>query len=92
MPLITKEHAKKIVRKLKGKVQKRENRSHDFVTVYEGETAIATFGLRRGSRRDLGHDFIPASLHIRPHQALDLANCPLSRKEWIRILEEKGLI
>ena len=31
-------------------------------------------------------------LHLSPHQALALANCPLSWDQYVKILKEKGYI
>jgi hypothetical protein len=60
--------------------------------VYEKDKVVATFGLRRGSSKNLGHDHIPEALYIRPREAKLLGQCPLSRDEWVAILAKKGLI
>jgi hypothetical protein len=88
---ITKEHAKKIVKKLKAEVLT-SRKAHDLARVFYGGELVAQFGLRRGSGRDSGHDHIPEDLHLSHRQTLDLANCPLSFEEWIALLKEKGLI
>jgi hypothetical protein len=78
--MITKDHAIKIATKLNASI--RPGGNHD----------IAQFGIRRGSRRDAGHDHIPSSLYISARSALELARCPMSYAQWIGILREKGLI
>ena len=91
MAIITKELALEIVKKLKAKVVKRA-KAHDIALVdYEGKI-VAQFGIRRGSRKELGHDHIPEQIFLRPRQAQELGRCPLSREDWIKIIEEKGLI
>ena len=60
--------------------------------IYHDDIEIASFGIRRGSKKDIPHGHIPEALHIRPRQCLDLARCPLSRDEWIGLLRERGLI
>ena len=92
MPVIDKELAEKIVKKLKAKVDLKPNRPHDLALVYEGDVLVAKFGLRRGSKKSLGHDHIPEELHVSARQTKDLAHCPLSREEWLQILREKNLI
>jgi len=92
MPIITKELALRIVKKLKAEIQKRPNRPHDLACVYEKEKLVAMFGLRRGSRKNLGHDFIPDQIYLSAHDARLLGQCPLSREGWVKKLREKGRI
>jgi hypothetical protein len=92
MTIITKELALKIVQKLGARLESGSGRDHDFALVYHRGKMVAKFGIRRGSKKDLGHDHIPGQLHIRMGQARLLAQCPLSRDDWIAILAEKGLV
>lgn len=92
MAIITKELALRIVKKLKAEIIVRSNRPHDLAKVYEKDKVVATFGLRRGSSKNLGHDHIPEALYIRPREAKLLGQCPLSRDEWVAILAKKGLV
>jgi hypothetical protein len=88
--MITKDHAAKIAAKLHATF--RQGGNHDIAIIeYEGQR-IAQFGIRRGSRRDAGHDHIPASIYVSVRSALDLARCPMSYEQWIDVLREKGLI
>jgi hypothetical protein len=69
--MITKDHAAKIAAKLHAAI--RPGGSHDIAIIeFEGKR-IAQFGIRRGSRRDAGHDRIPASIYVTTRSALDLA-------------------
>jgi hypothetical protein len=92
MPIIDKELANKIVKKLKARLDTRPGRPHDLALVFEGETLIASFGLRRGSQKSQGHDHIPSDLHLSARQTKDLAHCPMSREQWLQVLREKNLI
>lgn len=88
--MITKDHAARIAAKLRATV--RQGGNHDIAVIeYEGRR-VAQFGIRRGSRRDAGHDHIPASIYVSARAALDLAPCPMSYEQWIEVLREKGLI
>lgn len=91
MAFITKEDALIIARKLGAKVDPRPKR-HDLARVFEKGILIASFGIRRGSKKDLGHDHIPGALYIRPHEARDLADCTKLREWWIASLKNKGFI
>lgn len=88
---ITKEHAEKIVDKLDAKVVTSRG-AHDRAEFYYNGILVASFGIRRSSRKDIGHDFIPADLYLSHRQTLDLANCPLSYEDYIEILKSKGYI
>ena len=92
MAIITKELALRIVKKLKAKIQPRPGHPHDLACVFEGDILVATFGIRHGSNKNLGHDHIPDNLHVRPREAKLLGQCPLSRDEWVAILVKKGLV
>jgi len=91
MAIITKELALEILKKLKGKVE-RQTKRHDIASVYHEGKMIAHFGIRRGSRKDLGHDHIPEQIFLRPREARLLAQCPLTREDWIKIISEKGKV
>jgi len=89
--MVTKEHAHKIVEKLKAQIHSKK-KAHDLAIVYHEGKRVASFGLRRGSRKDLGHDHIPHDLHVSPRVCIDLAQCPVSREDWIKMLIDKGVI
>jgi hypothetical protein len=89
--IITKELALKIVDKLGAQVTK-TRKGHDLAIVSHAGKVIASFGIRRGSQRDQGHDHIQRSLHLSPNKARLLAQCPLSKDGWLDILKEKRLL
>lgn len=91
--MLTKEHALKIKRKLKAKItQAKKNRPHELAVIYLEDKLIASFGIRRGSNKHLPHDHIPASLHLQPNECLRLAQCSITREEWLRSLKARGII
>ncbi len=89
---ITLELARKIVKKLKAKKIPKRSSAHDFMVVEENGQDVASFGIRRGSEKDQGHDHIPKNLLVTTRFAKDLANCPKSRQDWIDHMKERGLI
>ena len=89
--IITKELALRIAKKLKADVEP-AGKAHDMAYVYHEGRMIASFGIRRGSEKDKGHDHVSKDLHVGPHDARMLANCPLSREEWIEIMRSKGFV
>ena len=91
MAILTKEHAVKIAAKLGAEIRS-GRKAHDLAVVYENGIRVAQFGIRRGSRKGLGHDHLTNSLHLSLHECLELARCSLSREEWIAQLQEKGLV
>lgn len=92
MAIITKELALKIAKKLQAEVKVRKGSPHDMATIYHEGRLIALFGIRRGSRKDLGHDHVPRNIYLSPHNARLLGQCPLSREEWLQQLVDRGLI
>lgn len=88
--MLTKTHAEAIAKKLKATI--RPKAAHDLAIVEHNNKRIVQFGVRRGSRRDSGHDHLPGDLHLNFRDTMELARCPLTRDEWIRRMKEKGLI
>ena len=89
MTVITKELALAIAKKLQATMDTRP-KVHDIAVIEYNGKMIARFGIRRGSRKDAGHDHIPTDLHVTPRDARLLGQCPLSREDWIKIMSEKG--
>jgi hypothetical protein len=88
--MLTRDDAEKIAAKLKG--NKRSGAKHEIIRlVYEGKL-IAQFGIRRGSRKGQGHDFIPGRIHLNMHDTLSLAQCTFSYEDWIQRMKDKGVI
>ncbi|MBM3996594.1 MAG: hypothetical protein FJ303_20940 [Planctomycetes bacterium] len=70
----------------------RKGRPHiDFFVSYQGRV-VARFGIRRGSEKDKGHDYIPKLIHLTPHEAKPFAQCTLSYDFWVDRLRERGII
>lgn len=85
---ITKELAKKIVKKLKAKNVSEAGDAHDNYAVYFEERIVASFGLRRGSRPGAGHDHVPKELNVNAHFAKLLGQCPRSFDDYLREIGE----
>ena len=81
---ITKELALKIVAKLEAQFITTRSSAHDEYGVFHNDQMIASFGVRRSSTKNKGHDHIPTELGVGPHFAKDLARCPKSRDDFLR--------
>jgi hypothetical protein len=90
--IITKELAQKIAEKLGAVCHSKKNRPHDLYVVYHAGRRVAQFGIRRSSEKDKGHDHVPNSIFLSPHRALLLAQCPMSRDDWLTVLRGRGMI
>jgi hypothetical protein len=88
--IITKELAARILKKLKATKIGSGGAHIDYEIVDFHGRIIAITSLRRGSNKELGHDHMPDDLHIGPGKAKLLGQCPLSRKQYIKILQDKG--
>ena len=85
---ITKELALKIADKLKAIKRDVPHAAHDNYDVYHEGRLIASFGIRRSSDHDIGHDHIPKSLGVGPSFAKGLGQCPKSRNDYLRQIGE----
>jgi hypothetical protein len=91
--IVTKHHALNIASKLKAKlIVGKKQRPHDLYAVYENDVLVTNFSIRRGSNKEAGHDHIPGQLFLGPKAARDLAQCPMSREEWIKEVRRMGKI
>jgi hypothetical protein len=91
-PELTREHADKIVKKLKAQVEKGLRSGHDIATVYYKSEPVLSFGIRRASRKDTGHGHLTEDLFLSASQIKRLANCPMTYDEWVTRMKEKRVI
>ena len=89
-PELTREHADKIVKKLKAKVEKSLRSGHDLATIYHNDEPVLSFGLRRASSKDTGHGHLTEDLLLNAFQVQRLANCPMTVEEWVGRMKERG--
>ncbi|MCX7424045.1 MAG: hypothetical protein NTW96_00150 [Planctomycetia bacterium] len=87
---ITKELAVKIVRKLGAVEQSDPGDAHDNYVVYHDGREVASFGIRRSSQRNKGHDHIPKELRVGTNFAKQLGQCPKSKKDYLDHLRSIG--
>lgn len=84
---ITKELAIKIVGKLEAvDVTEKGDERDEYVVSHEGVIA-AQFGIRRGSRRDAGHDHIAGELGLGSNFAKQRGQCPKSCDDYLRQID-----
>ena len=88
---ITRELAEKIAAKLKA-IPISKGGAHEIMGVYQGRQLIASFGIRRGSEKDKGHDHVQKELNVSTRFAKELAICTKSRDQWVALMIEKGFV
>jgi len=88
--IITKELALRIVKKLEATPLKSSSKAHDEYLVQEDGIQIAILSVRRSSNKEIGHDYFKNDLHISPHQAKELGQCPWKRPQFIAFMRETG--
>ncbi|MEQ9099050.1 MAG: hypothetical protein RIF36_28120 [Imperialibacter sp.] len=68
---------------------------HKYLELYHGGKLILYTKVSHGNKKDLG-DFLIKQMSVQckldKNELMDLANCPLSQKEYFKILADKGLI
>lgn len=67
----------------------REDKAHTTAEVFEGETLVARFGIRRGSG-ELGHGHLPSELHLKQKECKELYECTLDRSGYLQLMRERG--
>ncbi len=89
---ITRQPAMQIVKKPGANVSVRGGRAHDWAEIQHEGKIVATFGIRRGSRKDAGPGHIPSQLNLTPRQTRLLGQCPMTKDEWLGVMLERGLL
>lgn len=90
--IITKELATANANKLLARKISKKNRPHDdYVVIFDGRL-ITRFGIRRSSKKDMGHDHIPGAIHLSPHEAKLFAQCDITYEAWVEKMRDLGLI
>ena len=90
--MLDKEDALKIKKKLKAKVEKtKKGRPHELFAVYHNNAMIASFTIRRSSHKSTPHDHLPEHLHLSPIECARLAQCAISRDEWLKRMKSLNL-
>jgi hypothetical protein len=89
--ILTRDDAERIATKLRAEIKTRGG-PHAVALIWHEGVLISQFGIRRGSRRDQGHDYIPRDLHVTSKQGLFLAQCPMSHSDWIELMRQKGYL
>jgi hypothetical protein len=95
--IITREHAEIIAKKLgatriEGKKASGGSREHVTAVIYHDGIEVASFGIRRGSNKELPHGHLTEDLHITPNQCRKLGDCSMQNTEWLEIMKEKGYL
>ena len=86
--MLTSQDGLNIAKKLGAEIKQR--RKHTRVLVVIDNVVIGSYGLSRGSQEQ-NHDYIVKQIgRISPRQARELSLCPLSKEEYVKILQEKG--
>lgn len=85
---ITKELAIKIAKKLEATNVSDSGDEHDTYAVFHKDKLVATFGIRRSSQKNRGHDHIPKELQIGPNFAKQLGQCTKQKPEYLQRIGE----
>jgi hypothetical protein len=80
MAKLVTDHANKIAKKLNADFE--EGSAHRMAKISFQGKLVATFGIRRGSSKDLGHGHIPKELGLSYHDTLELAECTITAEEY----------
>ncbi len=63
-----------------------------WLTSITSKRIVVSFGIRRGGEKDKGHDHVPQAIHLGPHKARLLGQCPMTQEQWIPEMIGKGVI
>lgn len=90
MGRITKDDAQIIARKLEAVIV--PGAARDLAQISHEGRRVAQFGIRRGSKRDIPHDYIASQIHLSRRDCEQMARCLIGREEWIRMIKDKEAV
>ena len=82
--------ALKIAKKLDATLS--EGSAHQLAEIYHQGVLIGSFGIRRSSKKNIGHDYIPREIHLNMHRTKLLGRCPFTKADYIEEMQKKGII
>ena len=82
--------ARAIADKLGATIVRRTN--HDIAQFWHDGIFIGSFGIRRGSKPNLSHDYIPEGLHISPNLCKKFQVCIVGLEELVAELRRRSII
>lgn len=88
---ITRDVAEAIAKKLGAEIDA-STPNHVLAYVYFNGRVVASFGIRRTSKRDKGHGHVPREISANQKFALELGRCTKYRDDWIELMKEKLII
>ena len=80
---ITKQQTRTIIKKLKA-VKLQPGSAHDVYAIFHEGSLIASFGVRRSSKKDMAQPHIPNDLGVNEHYVRGLISCSNSLEDWLR--------
>ena len=87
---ITKQQTRILIKKLEAVDETdRSDSAHDIYAVYHEGILVASFGVRRSSKKDMPHPHIPGDLGVNAHYTREIVSCKNNRDDWLR---ERGLL
>jgi hypothetical protein len=90
--IITKELALAIKRKLCNEDMRKPGSPHDVWGIRHNGVIVGMVSIRRGSEKDMGHDYIPKAINVSPNFAKEIGICNKDLEDYLACLRGKGLI
>lgn len=89
MAKLNKQHAKKIISKLKGESSKTTCKHHDMYDIFnEDGEYLTSLGLSHSPKKDKGHGHIPDELGVSQKFAMEIGVCTKYRDDWLEEIAE----
>ena len=85
---VTGEHAKKIIKKLKASKSATQSTHHKHYDVVEKDKVLRVFAISHTGHKGKPQSHLPDQLALNAYQTKELADCNLSRKDYIKRLNE----
>jgi predicted transcriptional regulator len=89
---ITIEHARKIISKLRAKKSSYESKHHKYFDLIVDGKVVLTFGVSHTKKDGKPQSHLPEQLRLNAYDTRRQAQCPLSVKDYLKVLEDLGLL
>ncbi len=85
---ITQQVVRKVLGKLGAQETSRKGGAHPKYAIYDGDTVVATVGLRHSSKRDIPVPHVTTHLRVGQQFILEMARCKKYKNDWLREIGE----
>lgn len=90
--VVTLEHAKKIIKKLKASLSGTQSTHHVHYSFVHNKKVVLSFAVSHTPQKGKPQSHLPSQLHLNAFQTREFANCNITYAEYVKILRKLHIL